>query len=77
MKELGIAVLILIISVMTGLIVSAEESMYALYDFTTDTVTVSGNANHKKELVLFMILPESENINSITEQSINKNKCVT
>lgn len=77
MKKLGIAVLILIISVMTGLTVSAEESMYALYDFTTDTVTVSGNANHKKELVLFMILPESENINSITEQSINKNKYVT
>lgn len=57
----------------------AEEtpSLFASYNFGTDTVTVSGTAAEPKAMVSIVILPETVDIGSLTPESINENQYVT
>lgn len=76
MKKILIAAILAVISGMTCAQAS-ESVMYSTYDFSTDTVTITGNTDNMKALISFILLPEETELESLTPESINQNKYVT
>lgn len=51
--------------------------MYSTYDFSSDTVTITGSAAGMKAMISFIILPEGTEPDSLTPETINENQYMT
>ena len=76
MKKTIIAAAAALMSGMLCAHAEGESVMYSTYDFSSDTVTITGSAAGMKAMISFIILPEGTEPDSLDPETINENQYI-
>lgn len=77
MKKTIIAAAAALMSGMLCAHAEGESVMYSTYDFSSDTVTITGSAAGMKAMISFIILPEGTEPDSLDPETINEEQYMT